>query len=136
MAHNIRPNYRGDYLLNLVKDMDRIIRDEASLRDRAKQDGLRFGIVPKDRLQLNNLAFVDMEGLEYDEKRVCFACKDICFITAVACECSQELVSCLRHYHRMCKCHLEKRFVLIWHDIDELKELTRRVKAAAIAKVS
>lgn len=136
LAHNVRPDWSQEVMYNLLKDLERIVRDEEAARNRAQLDGLRFGIVPKSRLQKNNLVYVDVSGMDYDEKRTCHECKDICFISAVACECSQEKVSCLRHYATMCRCPLAKRFALIWHEMDELWGLVERVKNIAARRVS
>jgi hypothetical protein len=63
-------------------------------------------------LKPNVFETVDDQATEYDDMRSCSLCKQTCLFTAVACECDQSQVACLRHYHLMCKCPFSKKFLL------------------------
>lgn len=52
------------------------------------------------------------QATDYDDMRCCCVCNQACIFTAVACECDQKNVSCVRHYSLMCRCTKEKRFML------------------------
>jgi histone demethylase JARID1 len=67
-----------------------------------------------DRAKLaeNNFDAIDKGAIEYDELRCCATCKHVCVFSAVACECDVAKVACLRHYHVLCKCATNKKFML------------------------
>ena len=44
--------------------------------------------------------------------RSCHICKQACIFTAIGCECDRSKVGCLRHFPYMCKCAIEKKFLL------------------------
>ena len=80
-------------------------------------------------LPANRLDQLDEESADYDDKRLCHACKHVCFFSCVACECSQSKVSCLRHSHYMCRCPPEKKYMMIWSQEDEMSKTLEDVKA-------
>jgi histone demethylase JARID1 len=72
--------------------------------------------VPNKRKLVANL-FCAMQpsasqASEFDDMRQCFACKAICVFSAVACECDQTRVACMRHFPTMCKCPAHRKFML------------------------
>merc|ERR1711957_970810 len=73
----------------------------------------------------------DDESADYDDKRLCHACKHVCFFSCVACECSQSKVSCLRHSHFMCRCPTERRYLMIWSTVEELEASLHKVQQFA-----
>ncbi|RYH13099.1 hypothetical protein EON65_36495 [archaeon] len=50
--------------------------------------------------------------MDYDDKRCCSVCKQVCIFSAVACECSNVKVVCPYHYERLCKCGKDKKFII------------------------
>jgi C5HC2 zinc finger len=48
-----------------------------------------------------SIIIIDEACVNYDDQRTCHYCKYICYYSAVACQCSQSKVSCLRHSHFM-----------------------------------
>jgi hypothetical protein len=76
----------------------------------------------------NRLDQLDEESADYDDKRLCHGCKHVCFFSAVACECSQSKVSCLRHSHYMCRCAKDRRYLLIWSGEKEMTDTLESVR--------
>lgn len=111
----------------LLEELERVVAEELSLRAKLAEEGVRdvasFISLPKNRLDQ-----LDEESANYDDKRLCHACKHVCFFSAVACECSQMKVSCLRHSHFMCRCPTERRYFMIWSENEELENTLSRVR--------
>ena len=76
---------------------------------------------------------------------MCLLCKQVCVFSAIACECSAKDVSCIRHYHMLCRCgkynpgdHLKReksnkgpvnrRFLISWASIKDLQRLRSESK--------
>jgi histone demethylase JARID1 len=81
-----------------------------------------FEIVP-DLVVLppNRFDQLDEESADYDDKRLCHGCKHVCFFSAVACECSQSKVSCLRSFSlHVSMCRKDRRYLLIWINEKEI----------------
>ncbi|KAI2492684.1 transcription factor [Fragilaria crotonensis] len=126
----------GNHLINqkcyrtcklLLEELERVVSEELRLRRELVAEGVRdvAGLVT---LPANRLDQLDEESADYDDKRLCHACKHVCFFSAVACECSQSKVSCLRHSHYMCRCAKNRRYLLIWSDEKEMTETLRAVR--------
>ena len=100
MAHHVseQKSYRNCKLL--LDELDRVVAEELLSRDRLIDSGVR-DVSHLIQLPPNLLERLDETSADYDEKRLCHACKHVCFFSAVACECSQSKVSCLRHSHYM-----------------------------------
>ena len=81
------------------------------------------------RMPPNNFSCIDDISSNYDDLRSCQACKHICLLTAVACECDRNIVACTRHSNLTCKCPMEKRYMLGWMLSEELQVLNQRVKS-------
>ena len=117
--------YRTCHLL--LEELERVVGEELMLRGRLLKSGVRdvTGQLP---LPKNVLDKLDEESAEYDDKRLCHACKHVCFFSAVACDCSFTKVSCLRHSHFMCRCPTERKYLMVWSTEDEMQQFLQRVR--------
>lgn len=111
----------------LLDELKRIMDEEISLRNKLLKNGIR-DISKEVDLPRNRFDQLDEDSADYDDKRLCFACKHICFLSCVACKCSKSKVSCLRHSHYMCRCPSEDRFMMVWCTAEEMKKTYKRVK--------
>jgi JmjC domain, hydroxylase/C5HC2 zinc finger len=111
----------------LLDELERVVSEELRLRRVLTAEGVRdvAGLI---NLPANRLDQLDEVSADYDDKRLCHACKHVCFFSAVACECSQSKVSCLRHSHYMCRCTKNRRYLLIWSDEKEMTATLRTVR--------
>mmetsp|Transcript_7333 Transcript_7333/g.17965 ORF Transcript_7333/g.17965 Transcript_7333/m.17965 type:complete len:777 (-) Transcript_7333:236-2566(-) len=127
MAHHVseQKSYRNCKLL--LDELDRVVAEELLSRDRLIDSGVR-DVSHLIQLPPNLLERLDETSADYDEKRLCHACKHVCFFSAVACECSQSKVSCLRHSHYMCRCPIERRYLMIWSQKEDLQRITQKVR--------
>lgn len=64
------------------------------------------------RLPKNKFTVIDETIAKFDDMRICFFCKHICIISAVACQCDNQKVSCLKHHKLMCNCIIHKKMML------------------------
>jgi hypothetical protein len=112
----------------LLDELDRVVEEELRLRKTLLESGVRdvssYITLPKNRLDQ-----LDESSANYDDKRLCHACKHVCFFSAVACECSQSKVSCLRHSHYMCRCPTDRKYFMLWSNEKELTSTLGRVRA-------
>ena len=79
----------------------------------------------------NDFKIIDQKAVDYDDQRMCALCKHVCVFSAIACECSASAVSCIRHFHLLCKCDKQeiksksskknRRFLISWATIETLK---------------
>ena len=111
----------------LLEELDRVVNEELRLRRELTADGVR-NVSELVTLPPNRLDQLDEESADYDDKRLCHGCKHVCFFSAVACECSQSKVSCLRHSHYMCRCAKDRRYLLLWSDEKEMTETLQKVR--------
>mmetsp|Transcript_2765 Transcript_2765/g.6479 ORF Transcript_2765/g.6479 Transcript_2765/m.6479 type:complete len:238 (-) Transcript_2765:1252-1965(-) len=111
----------------LLKELERIVEEELQLRKKLIDSGVR-DVSEQIELPKNCLDQLDEDSAEYDDKRLCHACKHVCFFSAVACVCSQSNVSCLRHSHYMCRCPVQRRYLMIWSSENELNSTVQRVR--------
>ena len=111
----------------LLDELERVVAEELRLRRVLMSEGVR-DVANLVTLPANRLDQLDEVSADYDDKRLCHACKHVCFFSAVACECSQSKVSCLRHSHYMCRCTKNRRYLLIWSDEKEMTETLRNVR--------
>jgi C5HC2 zinc finger len=127
MAHHRseQKSYRNCKLL--LKELERVVAEELQLRRKLLMQGVR-DVSDLIELPKNRLDQLDEESAHYDDKRLCHACKHVCFFSAVACECSQSKVSCLRHSHYMCRCTPERRYLMIWSSEEELDNTCSAVR--------
>jgi len=127
MAHHLEEQRSYKNCLLLLQEVERVVNEELELRQKLLSQGVR-DVSDIIELPPNCLDQLDEDSADYDDKRLCHACKHICFFSAVACECSRSKVSCLRHSHYMCRCPMERRYLMIWSPEDELKTTCERVR--------
>lgn len=111
----------------LLEELERVVAEELSLRRELVAEGVR-DVSEMITLPSNRLDQLDEKSASYDDKRLCHACKHVCFFSAVACECSQSKVSCLRHSHYMCRCPSRLRYFLIWSTEEELNTTVEKTR--------
>jgi len=127
MAHHLEEQKSYKNCLLLLQEVDRVVNEELQLRKKLLAQGVR-DVSDVIELPPNCLDQLDEDSADYDDKRLCHACKHICFFSAVACECSRSKVSCLRHSHYMCRCPFERRYLMIWSPEVELTTTCERVR--------
>ena len=141
MANHLQEQKAHSTCRLLVAELERVIDEEMRLRDKLLEAGVR-DLSGEINLPPNRLDQLDEESADYDDKRLCHACKHVCFFSCVACECSQSKVSCLRHSHYMCRCPPEKKYMMIWcqkaemdKTLKDVKEFNEKLKASLSGKV-
>lgn len=127
MANHLREQKTYTTCRQLLEELERVVEEELSTRRKLIETGVR-DVSHLITLPRNVLEKLDEESADYDDKRLCHACKHVCFFSAVACECSQSKVSCLRHSHFMCRCPTERKYLMIWSDEQELKATLKKVR--------
>ena len=127
MAHHLKEQKSHKNCKLLLQEVEKVVNEELQLRQKLLAQGVRD---VSDAIQLppNRLDQLDEDSADYDEKRLCHACKHICFFSAVACECSRSKVSCLRHSHYMCRCPFERRYLMVWSSEEELTKTCKEVR--------
>lgn len=128
MANHLKEQKSYSTCKLLLEELERIVDEELRLRNSLKEAGVR-DVSHWINLPKNVLDQLDEKSADYDDKRLCHACKHVCFFSAVACECSQSKVSCLRHSHYMCRCATSRRYFMVWSDEKELNDTLARVRA-------
>ena len=141
MANHLQEQKAHNTCRLLVAELERVIDEEMRLRNKLLEAGVR-DLSGEINLPPNRLDQLDEESADYDDKRLCHACKHVCFFSCVACECSQSKVSCLRHSHYMCRCPPEKKYMMIWcqkaemdKTLKDVKEFNEKLKASLSGKV-
>ena len=120
--------------------IDKVLDEEIGARYAIKAQHIEeseFGPAYK-----NNFSVIDQAAADYDDQRMCALCKQVCVFSAIACECSASDVSCIRHYHMLCKCDKKgendrggtskrknRRFLISWATIAELNRLREESKS-------
>eukprot|EP00533_Pseudo-nitzschia_delicatissima_P008085 CAMPEP_0116086530 /NCGR_PEP_ID=MMETSP0327-20121206/4903_1 /TAXON_ID=44447 /ORGANISM="Pseudo-nitzschia delicatissima, Strain B596" /LENGTH=620 /DNA_ID=CAMNT_0003577585 /DNA_START=594 /DNA_END=2456 /DNA_ORIENTATION=- len=127
MAHHLEEQKSYKNCLLLLQELERVVNEELQLRKKLLAQGVR-DVSHAIELPPNRLDQLDEDSADYDDKRLCHACKHICFFSAVACECSRSKVSCLRHSHYMCRCPFERRYLMIWSPEEELTKTCQQVR--------
>lgn len=112
----------------LLEEVERVVEEEMRLRRKLSDSGVR-DVSEVISLPKNDLEQLDEKSADYDDRRLCHACKHVCFFSAVACECSQSKVSCLRHSHYMCRCPPERKYFMIWSKEEELTSTLQDVRS-------
>lgn len=128
MANHLEEQKSPDTCKLLIAELERVIDEEINQREILLRDGVR-DVSKYISLPPNEVNQLDEESANYDDKRLCHACKHICFFSCVACECSKLKVSCLRHSNFMCRCPTEKRYLMIWSTKEDLEETLASVKS-------
>ena len=127
MAHHLEEQTSHKNCKALLEELDRVTEEELKRRKELIDTGVR-DVSHIIKLPKNRLDQLDEESADYDDKRLCHACKHVCFFSAVACECSQSKVSCLRHSHYMCRCPTERRYLMVWSPEEELTGTVEKVR--------
>lgn len=127
MAHHLTEQKTHATCSLLAQELKRIYDEEITLRRSLIDLGVR-DLSSKLKLPPNRLDQIDEKSTDYDELRLCHACKHICFFSCVACECSQSKVSCLRHSRFMCRCPPQRKYLMIWSSVEEMKNTLGRVE--------
>jgi len=122
MANHLSEQTNSSTCEHLLKELYRVIDEELKLRQKLIESGVR-DVSADINLPKNRLDQLDEESADYDDKRLCHSCKHVCFFSAVACHCSQSKVSCLRHSHYLCRCPVNKKYILIWSTENEMKNI-------------
>mmetsp|Transcript_74336 Transcript_74336/g.111981 ORF Transcript_74336/g.111981 Transcript_74336/m.111981 type:complete len:648 (-) Transcript_74336:51-1994(-) len=126
MAHHLEDQTSYKNCKALLDELERVVQEELQSRKKLIASGVR-DVSKIISLPKNRLDQLDEESADYDDKRLCHACKHVCFFSAVACECSHSKVSCLRHSHYMCRCPTERRYLMVWSQEEELTETLKEV---------
>lgn len=66
-------------------------------------------------------------------ERECFSCFYDLHLSAVGCECSPDRYSCLKHANLFCSCEMDKRFVMLRYNINELNKLLQALEGESLA---
>ncbi|CAG9816933.1 unnamed protein product [Phaedon cochleariae] len=66
-----------------------------------------------------------------DDERQCEICKTTCFLSAMTCKCSSEVLVCLRHYKNLCECPAPNRTLRYRYTLDELPVMLKALKLKA-----
>ena len=127
MANHLQDQKSYSTCKLLLDEIERVVNEELKLREQLFAEGVR-DVSNLIRLPKNRLDQLDEASAVYDDKRLCHSCKHVCFFSAVACECSQSKVSCLRHSHTMCRCPAKRKYMMIWCKNEELKSTLTRVR--------
>ena len=127
LANHVSEQNQYSYCKLLLEELERVTEEELLLRKQLVETGVR-DVSNSITLPPNRLDQLDERSAAYDDKRLCHACKHICFFSAVACECSQSKVSCLRHSHFMCRCPPKKKYFMIWTQEDELRKHSDKLR--------
>lgn len=112
----------------ILDELERVVEEELRLRKKLLSEGVR-DVSDVISLPRNSLDQLDEKSASYDDRRLCHACKHVCFSSAVACQCSQSKVSCLRHSHYMCRCPTERKYFMLWTSNEELTSTLEKVRA-------
>jgi histone demethylase JARID1 len=127
MANHLEDQKHYENCKLLLKELERVVAEELKLRKSLESMGVR-DVSDLISLPPNGLDQLDAKSANYDDKRTCHACKHVCFFSAVACECSQSKVSCLRHSHYMCRCATDRKYFMIWATKEELQSTLAKVR--------
>ena len=127
MANHLEDQKHYSNCKKLLEELERVVDEEMRLRRNLESAGVR-DVSDMIHLPPNRLDQLDERSANYDDKRICHACKHVCFFSAVACECSQTKVSCLRHSHFMCRCPTGRKYFMIWSPNEELQNTLERVR--------
>ncbi|XP_077289292.1 lysine-specific demethylase 5A-like isoform X2 [Arctopsyche grandis] len=101
--------------LGTYQDMRNMLSDERKLR----KSLLEWGVTEAER-----------EAFELipDDERQCSMCKTTCFLSAVTCSCTVNLV-CLRHYTSLCDCAPQNHRLRYRYTLDELPLMLEKLKS-------
>ncbi len=110
----------------LLLEIKKCLDEELLARPWLISQGVR-DISNKVKLPSNNFRCIDEISSNYDDLRSCCHCKHICLLTALACECDRNKVSCVRHLAATCKCPIDKRYMLQWMSTDDMQNMSTKI---------
>ena len=131
MANHLMDQKKYSACSLLAKELKRLVDEELDLRESLKAEGVR-DVSHIISLPTNVVDQLDEASADYDDMRLCHTCRQVCFFSAVACECSQSRVSCLRHGEHLCRCIPAKRYFMFWAKDDELRKALKRVASKCV----
>lgn len=100
------------------QDMLRMVETEKKLR----KSLLDLGVTNAEREAFELLP---------DDERQCEVCKTTCFMSAIICMCTPDVIVCLRHHSVLCQCPPQNRTLRYRYTLDELLPLLRNLKSKA-----
>lgn len=113
----------------LAEQIIRVLKDELSGREALINHGVQEISTTINGSKLKNrFDTIDEEICKYDDCRICSTCKQFCLFSAIGCECDNYKVSCLKDYHRFCKCSISKKFIMNWVTRDEIENILEEMK--------
>lgn len=127
MANHLEDVQSYSTCRRILDELERVVEEELRLRKKLMDEGVK-DVSDVISLPRNSLDQLDEKSASYDDRRLCHACKHVCFSSAVACQCSQSKVSCLRHSHFMCRCPSERKYLMLWTSNQELSSTLERVR--------
>lgn len=98
-------------------DMVKMVDSEKKLR----KSLLEWGVTKAER-----------EAFELipDDERQCEVCKTTCFLSAVTCQCTKQIV-CLRHYSELCECKPDSHSLKYRYTLDEMPLMLKKLQVKA-----
>lgn len=98
-------------------DMVKMVDSEKKLR----KSLLEWGVTKAER-----------EAFELipDDERQCEVCKTTCFLSAVTCQCTKQIV-CLRHYTELCECKPDNHSLKYRYTLDEMPLMLKKLQVKA-----
>lgn len=66
-----------------------------------------------------------------DDERQCEVCKTTCFLSAMTCSCTANVLVCLRHFKNLCECPPQNRTLRYRYTLDELPGMLKSLKLKA-----
>jgi histone demethylase JARID1 len=118
---------KKEAFLSLLLEVRTCLTEDLAARPWLVSQGVR-DISQYVRLPGNNFDEIDERSSNYDDLRSCCQCKHICLLTAVACECDKNKVSCIRHSLQACRCPKEKRYMLQWMSTEDMTKMLKQVE--------
>ena len=112
--------------LHLLSEVKKLIQEELLAKPAVLSQGVR-DTSKLIKMPPNNFKNMDELSANYDDLRSCHTCKHICLLTAIACECDRNMVSCVRHAMVACKCPAARHYMLCWMSLEELTVLSHKV---------
>ncbi|XP_058722877.1 lysine-specific demethylase JMJ15-like [Vicia villosa] len=99
-----------------------------AFKARIKMEEERLACLPT-HINLRKMA----NDFDLHTEKECFSCFYDLYLSAVGCECSPDRYSCLKHASSLCSCEMDKRFVLLRHNMNELNKLLEALEGDSCA---
>ncbi|MFT7814079.1 lysine-specific demethylase 5B isoform X2, partial [Arapaima gigas] len=100
------------------KDMAVMIREERELRDKIR----KMGVVHCQKAEYDLLP---------DDERQCAKCRTTCYLSALTCSCSPQVLVCLHHAQDLCACPVERYTLHYRFTLDELYPMMKAIALRA-----